>query len=445
MPSDGRRWPDGTMAWVSGHKQRLLYGLAACSLVVAVAGATLGGVLLHRAANVERQALRTQELAGAVAELQDFPSQVEAQGATKQLAARRKNALHTANQLFRNVRAHDRGESDRIRTAFLAYVRGSTTEFNRTTASGLTSPSQRNRTDRELSRFEARVSTENRSLAATASDTNPEARMALIGAAVAAALLVALLIWQFEVQRRAGRIDRDNLARSQELSRLREALVATVSHELRTPLTSIIGYVDLLNDPETTPLTVEQQGFLDVVQRNADRLLDLVGDLLLVAEADGGRLALDLQDVNLDALAATCVESAQPAADARQIELTLERGPARQIHGDPNRLGQMMDNLVSNAIKFTPVGGHVAVRTAVSRDLAVFEVSDNGPGISGSDQEHLFDRFFRTRTAIDQAVKGTGLGLAITKAIVEAHQGTITVDSALGSHTTFLVELPALE
>jgi signal transduction histidine kinase len=249
---------------------------------------------------------------------------------------------------------------------------------------------------------------------------------------------------QFELQRRAGRIDRDNAARSQELSRLREALVATVSHELRTPLTSIIGYLDLImEDTETSTLTAEQQSFLSVIQRNADRLLDLVGDLLLVAEADGGPLALDLQEVDLDALAATCVESAQPAADARQIELTLNGGPTPRIQGDAIRLGQMMDNLVSNAIKFTPVGGHVAVRTASSLELALFEVSDTGPGISAPDQAHLFDRFFRTRTAIDQAVKGTGLGLAITKAIVDAHRGTITVESVLGSHTTFRVQLPA--
>jgi signal transduction histidine kinase len=441
---DGRQRLDLTLAWARGHKQRLLYGLAAFSLVGAVTAATVGGILLHRAANVERQALRTQELASAVAELQDFPAQIEARGATAQLAARRKKAQDTANQLFRNVRAHDGAESDRIRAAYLAYVRASTLEFNRASASGLTSPRQRGRTERELSRFEARISIESRRLAATAHDTNPEARLALILAVVAAALLVALLVWQFEVQRRAGRIDRDNLARSQELSRLREALVATVSHELRTPLTSIIGYLDLImEDTETSNLTSEQSGFLSVVQRNADRLLDVVGDLLLVAEADGGRLALDLQEVDLDALATTCVESAQPAADARQIELTLNRGPTTRIQGDPNRLGQMMDNLVSNAIKFTPVGGRVAVRTASTVDLALFEVSDTGPGISVPDQAHLFDRFFRTRTAIDQAVKGTGLGLAITKAIVDAHQGTITVESALGSHTTFRVQLPA--
>jgi two-component system, OmpR family, phosphate regulon sensor histidine kinase PhoR len=103
----------------------------------------------------------------------------------------------------------------------------------------------------------------------------------------------------------------------------------------------------------------------------------------------------------------------------------------------------MMDNLISNAIKFTPVGGRVAVRTSSNVDAALFEVSDTGPGIAAPDQAHLFDRFFRTRGAIDQAIKGTGLGLAITKAIVDAHRGTITVDSSPGRHSTFRVQLPA--
>jgi signal transduction histidine kinase len=150
-----------------------------------------------------------------------------------------------------------------------------------------------------------------------------------------------------------------------------------------------------------------------------------------------------VQKVDLDALASTCVESARPAADVRQIELTLTQGAAPQIDGDPARLEQMMDNLISNAIKFTPQGGRVAVRTSHGADRALFEVSDTGPGISDGDQAHLFDRFFRSRDAIEQAVKGTGLGLAITKAIVAAPKGTITVNSSPGRSTTFLVQLPA--
>jgi signal transduction histidine kinase len=263
----------------------------------------------------------------------------------------------------------------------------------------------------------------------------------LVSAAAAAGLLVALLIWQFELQRKAGRIDRDNAVRSEELSRLREEFVASVSHELRTPLTSIIGYLELIGDDDTGQLTHDQRTFLSVVQRNAYRLHDLVGDLLLVAEARGGSITLDLREVDLDALATDCVESARPAADARQIELTLSQG-AMPIQGDPIRLEQMMDNLVSNAIKFTPVGGRVAVRTALEHGQALFEVTDTGPGISRADQAQLFERFFRTRSAIDQAIRGTGLGLTITKAIVQAHQGSITVESAVGKYSTFRVRLP---
>jgi signal transduction histidine kinase len=102
----------------------------------------------------------------------------------------------------------------------------------------------------------------------------------------------------------------------------------------------------------------------------------------------------------------------------------------------------MMDNLVSNAIKFTPDGGSVAVRTAFENGEALFEVTDTGFGISSTDQAHLFDRFFRARPAVDKAIRGTGLGLTITKAIVDAHKGSITVKSTLGKESTFLVRLP---
>jgi signal transduction histidine kinase len=442
LSATGRARLVGSATWLGKHKQRLLYALAAGSLGVAVGAATVGGFLLRHAANVERQALRTQELAGAVAQLQGFSLRLEAEGATKQLAVRRAQALEAASAAFRAVRAHDRAESDRIRDAYLTYAGGSTRDFKRAAASGPTSVAEQRRLDRELSRFDSLIAVEIRRLARETRVANPEARLALIAAAVAAALLVGLLIWQFELQRRAGRIDRDNAARSEQLSRLREEFVAAVSHELRTPLTSIIGYLDLITDSETENLTSDQQAFLNVVQRNADRLHELVGDLLLIAEAEDGALALDIKEVDLDALATDCVESARPTAVAKQIELTLARGATGRIEGDPARLEQMMDNLVSNAIKFTPMGGRVTVRTALDHGAALFEVSDTGPGISSADQAHLFERFFRTRTAMDQAIRGTGLGLAITKAIVDAHRGSITVESTVGKHSTFRVHIP---
>ena len=265
----------------------------------------------------------------------------------------------------------------------------------------------------------------------------------MIVAALAAALLVGALIWQFEMERRAGRLDRDNAERSAELMRLKDDFVATVSHELRTPLTSILGYLELIDQDASAGGTPDQEQFLGVVQRNADRLLRLVSDLLLVAEVEDNTLALNLHDVDLGEIARECVEAAKPVADAKRIRLTLSDGSPGHLEGDPGRLAQMMDNLVSNAIKFTPAGGDVMVKTADRDGQALVAVTDSGIGVSEVDQAQLFDPFFRARAAAAQAVPGTGLGLTITKAIVDAHGGSITVESAVGTGTTFRVRLRA--
>lgn len=429
--------------WLGRHKQRLLWALAAVAMGATIAAATIGGFLLHHAAVVERQALRTQELAASVTRLHGFWLRLDAEGATAPVLSGRSGALADANAAFRDVGRYDHAEGARVGTSYLAYLAGSTRGFRQATESGGMPPLAEQRVvDGEFSRLQTVITAESSRLARATRVANPKVRFALISAALAAALLVALLIWQFELQRRAGRIDRDNAERSEELSRLREEFVAAVSHELRTPLTSIIGYLDLINEPDAANLTADQQAFLTIVQRNADRLHELVGDLLLVAESHGGALVLEVRAVDLDALATDSVESAGPAADERQIELTLSLGGAREMRGDPFRLGQMMDNLLSNAIKFTPVGGQVVVRTGLEDGYALFEVTDSGPGIAPADQAQLFDRFFRTRAAVDQAIRGTGLGLAITKAIVDAHHGSITVESAVGRHSTFRVRLP---
>ena len=194
-----------------------------------------------------------------------------------------------------------------------------------------------------------------------------------------------MLIWQFEMQRRAGRIDRDNAARAEELIRLRDEFVATVSHELRTPLTSIVGYLELIGDDESGDRTPEQQAFLEIVQRNAERLVSLVSDLLLVAEARDRKLRLDIREVELGELASECVAAAKPAADAKDLRLTLSRRSAPDVsRATGSALAQVMDNLISNAIKFTPTGGSVAVKTATRDGYAIFEVSDSGAGISRS-------------------------------------------------------------
>ena len=168
--------------------------------------------------------------------------------------------------------------------------------------------------------------------------------------------------------------------RLRSVDRMKDEFVALVSHELRTPLTSIRGYLELVMD-DADQLATEHREFLQIVDRNVDRLLHLVSDLLLVAQADAGKLVFDWAEVDLGSLAAHCVQAAQPAAERAGVELVIASESSRPIVGDPARIGQLLDNLISNAIKFTPDGGRVDVSVDSSEDLAVIEVRDTGFGI----------------------------------------------------------------
>jgi signal transduction histidine kinase len=224
-----------------------------------------------------------------------------------------------------------------------------------------------------------------------------------------------------------------------ELDRLKDQFVATVSHELRTPLTSIQGYLEMMLDGETGELDDEQRAFIGIAGRNSDRLRRLVDDLLLVSELDAGGLAFTFGDVDLRAVLRESVESAQPGAEAGGIDLELAPGEPIPLVGDAFRLTQMVDNVISNALKFTPRGGHISVRAADTSGGAVLEVQDTGIGIAADEQRHVFERFFRARAADEGAVQGSGLGLAITKAIVAAHGATCEIVSREGFGTTFRV------
>ena len=265
--------------------------------------------------------------------------------------------------------------------------------------------------------------------------------------ALTAGILVALLaigggavfaIYALRLLRRI-RAQNDEL---RTFDKLKDDFVASVSHELRTPLTSIRGYLELLTSREVGELNDEQERFLAVVDRNADRLLSVVGDLLFVSQVEAGVISLDRHPFELLPLLEECVEAARPAAEAKDLTLELRADCAAEVEGDRARLAQVFDNLLSNAVKFTPPGGRVAARIVGAAGRVRIQIEDTGMGISAADQERLFTRFFRTSEANEQAIQGTGLGLAIVKAIVEGHHGRITLESETGRGTTFCVELP---
>lgn len=228
-----------------------------------------------------------------------------------------------------------------------------------------------------------------------------------------------------------------------EVARLKDEFVGLISHELRTPLSSILGYLELMRDDEDSPLSDEQLQYLGVAERNAHRLLRLVGDLLFTAQVASGKFPLDLGSVALSDVVAAAVQSARPAAAAAGIELLIELpGTPLAVRGDSVRLGQACDNLISNAIKFTPRGGTVTVGLSSTANDAIVSVRDTGMGIPASELDQLYARFFRASTATRNAVPGVGLGLTITKAIVTAHEGELDVESREGVGTLFSMSLP---
>jgi signal transduction histidine kinase len=230
-----------------------------------------------------------------------------------------------------------------------------------------------------------------------------------------------------------------------ELDRLKDDFVAVVSHELRTPVSAIHGYVELLLDDEAGALGDAQQQFVRIIGRNSDRLLGLVEEMLLLAEAEAGGLSLERRRVDLGAIVSEAVESFRPAATAEQVSLRSAGARGVLVDGDPRRLAQIVDNLVSNALKYTPGGGDVAAHTERRDGEVILEVTDTGIGIPSDDLPRLFSRFFRTSAAQDAAIPGTGLGLAITQALVSSHGGVIEVDSEPGAGSTFRVRLPAAD
>ncbi|WP_445258956.1 ATP-binding protein [Nocardioides aurantiacus] len=253
--------------------------------------------------------------------------------------------------------------------------------------------------------------------------------------------------------RQALDLERETNRRMRDLDRAKSDFVSAVSHELRTPLTSIIGYAEILGDDLAENLTSTQLHLIGSIDRNGERLLALVEDLLTLARVEDGRLPLERVETDLRGPVRTATEVVSHAARSRRIDLSV-RVPDRPValRGDPCQLERLVLNLVSNAVKFTPQGGRVDVDLTVQDDpghpdcqdgpTASVTVRDTGLGIPLEEQGRLFQRFFRSSLATEQAIQGTGLGLSIVQAIAVAHDGRVECESTPGSGSTFRLVVP---
>ncbi len=227
--------------------------------------------------------------------------------------------------------------------------------------------------------------------------------------------------------------------RLENLFHVQQRFVADVSHELRTPLTAIRGNLDLIKrygaDPES----------LDAMESEVERMSRMVSDLLLLARADYGGLKLDLEPLDLDTTVSEVYRDVRVLAQARSLTLRIHDFEPVRVKGDADRLKQLLLNLISNAIKFTPEGGTITINLRRAFDDAIIEVIDTGIGIAPEDLPRIFDRFYQADPARVRKGEGSGLGLSIAKWIVEAHGGHIEVTSDVGKGTTFTVFLPHIE
>ncbi len=228
------------------------------------------------------------------------------------------------------------------------------------------------------------------------------------------------------------------------LDQLKSDLVSMVSHELRTPLATIKEFTAILSDKIAGPVTPDQAEYLGIVRANIDRLSRIIDDLLDMAKIDAGRVILNKGFLEIVPFLATAVQSMRPLAEGRQVRLALEAPDSLPgVFADPDKITQVLVNLIGNAIKFVTGPGQVTIRASVSGNEVQFDITDTGVGIAAEDLPRLFEKFQQLRrVAGANGAKGTGLGLAISKRLVELHGGRIWVTSEPGQGSTFSFTLP---
>ncbi|MGI5246114.1 ATP-binding response regulator [Dactylosporangium sp. CA-139066] len=251
----------------------------------------------------------------------------------------------------------------------------------------------------------------------------------------------AVLVEQRELAARLA----ESVAALTHASQAKSDFLAGMSHELRTPLNAIIGFSDLMRaePPEGDRRSVPAE-WVEHIHGSGRHLLGLINDILDLAKVEAGRMELGLESISLDAAIGDVITTLRPLTDRKGLQVYLDVPPTAAVHADPLRLRQILDNLLSNAIKFTADGGMIAVLvTPALQDVAI-TVADSGIGIAPEDQERVFEEFQQVGPAA-QRKAGTGLGLALTRRLVEAHGGTIGLESTPGEGSRFTVRLPAAE
>lgn len=230
-----------------------------------------------------------------------------------------------------------------------------------------------------------------------------------------------------------------------ELDRMKSEFVNTVSHELRTPLTSIMGYLSLIMHEQAGPVQPQQKEFLEVVLRNTSRLSNLINDVLDIQRIESGRSPLQRKPVSLPRIVQQAADTFRMAAEQKGLafKVTLPKDDLMSVSGDPERLMQIVSNLLSNAVKYTPQGSvNVAVTGAAGS--VVLTVEDTGVGIPASEQQRVFEKFYRGENKYARKAGGTGLGLSIVKELVEEHGGKLKLESDPDKGTRFTVTFPTI-
>jgi two-component system phosphate regulon sensor histidine kinase PhoR len=226
------------------------------------------------------------------------------------------------------------------------------------------------------------------------------------------------------------------------LERVRRDFVANVSHEFKTPLTAIQGFAETLLSGALDD-KANRKRFVEIIREHARRLARLTDDLLKLSRIEAGRLELEIRPIRVEALVNGCVETARLNAQARGLQIHVdlqENAPA--VRGDGAQLGEVLQNLLDNAVQYTPSGGQIEVKARSNGHEVIFTVTDTGIGIPESDLERIFERFYRVDAARSREAGGTGLGLAIARHIVDAHGGRIWVESAVGQGSRFHFSIP---